>query len=86
MPNYKFERLSAQDNSFLVAETPNAPLHVAAVGIYDRGSLAQGSRGIHFRKIKLALEAQLHRIPRYRQKLMWTPLENKAVWVERRLG
>ena len=82
MASYKFERLSAQDNSFLFAETPNAPLHVAAVGIYDNGDLAQGTRGINFRKIKHALEAQLHRIPRYRQKLMWTPLENKAVWVD----
>jgi WS/DGAT/MGAT family acyltransferase len=80
--SYKFERLSAQDNSFLFAETPNAPLHVAAVGIYDNGGLALGRGGIDFRKIKQALEAQLHRIPRYRQKLMWTPLENKAVWVD----
>ena len=57
MSSYKFERLSAQDNSFLFAETPNAPLHVAAVGIYDNGGLALGRGGIDFRKIKQALEA-----------------------------
>ncbi|MDE0885159.1 MAG: wax ester/triacylglycerol synthase family O-acyltransferase [Myxococcota bacterium] len=82
MSNYKFERLSAQDNSFLLAETPHAPLHVIAVGIYDAGDLATGAGGVDFRMIKRVLEARLHKIPRYRQKLMWVPFENRAVWVD----
>ncbi|MDG2334936.1 MAG: wax ester/triacylglycerol synthase family O-acyltransferase [Myxococcota bacterium] len=82
MSNYKFERLSAQDNSFLLAETPHAPLHVTAVGIYDAGDLSTGEGGVDFRMIKRSLEARLHRIPRYRQKLMWVPFENRAVWVD----
>ncbi len=82
MSNYKFERLSAQDNSFLLAESPHAPLHVAAVGIYDSGDLATEDGGIDFRMLKRALEARLHKIPRYRQKLMWVPFENRAVWVD----
>ncbi len=80
--NYKFERLSAQDNTFLLAETPHAPLHVAGVAIYESGDLGTGDGGIDFRKVKRALEARLHKIPRYRQKLMWVPLENRAVWVD----
>ncbi len=82
MSNQNFDRLSAQDNSFLVAESPHTPLHVAAVGIYEASRLTCKGGGIDFRKIRRALESRLHRIPRYRQKLMWVPFENRAVWVD----
>ncbi len=29
MPSYRYDRLSAQDNTFLVMETPNTHMHVA---------------------------------------------------------
>jgi WS/DGAT/MGAT family acyltransferase len=77
-----YERLSAQDNSFLVAEQPNVPLHVTAVGIFEVGELGTEDGGVDIRKIKRATEAQLHRIPRYRQKLDWIPIENRPVWVD----
>ena len=35
MSRYMYERLSAQDNSFLVAERTPVPLHVGAVAIYE---------------------------------------------------
>ncbi len=82
MSAYMYERLSAQDNSFLVSEQPNMPLHVGGVAIYQLGEMANALGGVDIRKFRLALEAQLHRIPRYRQKLAWTPLENRPVWVD----
>ncbi|MDG2308591.1 MAG: wax ester/triacylglycerol synthase family O-acyltransferase [Candidatus Binatia bacterium] len=82
MPKYMYERLSAQDNSFLVSEQPNVPLHVAAVGIYQLGDLASEAGGVDVRKFKRALEAQLHRIPRYREKLQYVPVEGRPVWVD----
>lgn len=82
MPKYMYERLSAQDNSFLVAEQPNVPLHVSAVAIYEVGDLANEAGGVDVRKFKQALEAQLHRIPRYREKLQYVPVEGRPVWVD----
>lgn len=77
-----FDRLSAQDNGFLVAEHPRAPLHVSAVGIFEIGKLASRDGGVDIRKFKREIEAQLHRIPRYRQKLGWVPVENRPVWID----
>lgn len=82
MSKYMYERLSAQDNSFLVPEHANMPLHVGAVAVYELGGMASESGGVDVRKFKQALEAQLHRIPRYREKLQWTPIENRPVWVD----
>lgn len=82
MPTTTYERLSAQDNSFLVAEHAHAPLHVGAVGIYDSADLATDEGGVDIRKLRLLTEAQLHRIPRYRQRLEWIPIENRPVWVD----
>lgn len=82
MPKYMYERLSAQDNSFLVSEQPNVPLHVAAVAIYEVGDLVNDVGGVDVRKFKQALEAQLHRIPRYREKLQYVPVEGRPVWVD----
>lgn len=82
MPKYMYERLSAQDNSFLVAEQPNVPLHVSAVAIYEVGDLANDAGGVDVRKFKHALEAQLHRIPRYREKLQYVPVEGRPVWID----
>ncbi|MFP6639684.1 MAG: wax ester/triacylglycerol synthase family O-acyltransferase [Myxococcota bacterium] len=82
MPRYMYDRLSAQDNGFLVVETDHVPMHVAAIGIYSIGDLAGIHGGIDVRRFKRALEAQLHRIPRYRQKLQWVPIEQRPVWVD----
>ncbi len=77
-----FDRLSAQDNGFLVAENAHTPLHVAAVGIFETGNLVTRDGGVDIRTFKRAIEAQLHRIPRYRQKLAYVPVEGRPVWVD----
>ena len=79
---WKYERLSAQDTSFLLIEDENALLHVASVGIFERGPLATPDGGIDFERIERSTEALLPRVPRYRQKLQWIPLENHPVWVD----
>lgn len=84
MPRYAYERLSAQDQSFLAFETRNVHMHVAATQIYDAGDLGTEDGGVDFQKYKRATEAILHLVPRYRQKLKWIPLENRAVWVDDR--
>ncbi len=82
MSRYMYERLSAQDNAFLVAESPHVPLHIAAVGIYEQESVTTPEGGVDIRRLRRFLEARLHEIPRYRQKLMWVPVENRPVWID----
>jgi WS/DGAT/MGAT family acyltransferase len=82
MGHYKYDRLSAQDNGFLLWEKPNLPMHGGATSIFEVGSLATEDGGIDFPTIKRAIASILHKIPRYRQKLMWIPGEEHAVWVD----
>ncbi len=82
MPRYAYERLSAQDNSFLLMEQPSVHMHVAATQIYEAGPLRTPEGGIDVDAFKRAIESVLHLIPRYRQKLQWIPFENHPVWVD----
>jgi len=78
----EYERLSAEDNAFLLAERPNAPMHVSAVEIFEAGPLRRPGGGVDADAIRRAYAAALPRIPRYRQKLAWVPLARRAVWVD----
>jgi diacylglycerol O-acyltransferase / wax synthase len=81
---YAYERLSTQDATFLWAERENAPMHVGAVAILDSGPLRNSDGGVDFASYRSAIESVLHWLPRYRQKLAWTPLEGWPVWVDDR--
>jgi WS/DGAT/MGAT family acyltransferase len=82
MPAYSYERLSAQDNAFLLWETPNLHMHVSTVQTYAAGPLRQSDGGIDFNALRDGIAAALPRIPRYRQRLQWIPFERHAVWVD----
>ena len=80
----EYDRLTAQDMSFLLAETPTSYMHVAATQIFERGDLSTEDGGLDFESIKKATASVLHRIPRYRQKLQWSPIFERPVWVDDR--
>ncbi len=82
MARYNYDRLSAQDNSFLLFETHNLPMHVSSTMVFDAGPLRTPEGGIDSDAIRRATQAVLHRIPRYRQKLHWIPFDRHAVWVD----
>jgi WS/DGAT/MGAT family acyltransferase len=84
MARYAYDRLSAQDLSFLLAESDDAPMHVGAVAVLESGTLAGPSGGIDIARYRRAVEGVLHWIPRYRQKLAWIPIEGWPVWVDDR--
>lgn len=84
MARYAYERLSAQDASFLWAESPREPMHVGAVAILEAGPLKNGEGGIDIDRYRQSVEAVLHWIPRYRQKIAWTPIEGWPVWFDDR--
>jgi WS/DGAT/MGAT family acyltransferase len=78
----RYDRLSAEDNAFLLAEGPCTPMHVAAIQIFDAGPLRREDGGIDADAIRAAYAAALPRVPRYRQKLAWIPFASHAVWVD----
>jgi WS/DGAT/MGAT family acyltransferase len=82
MASYHYERLSAMDNSFLASETPTTPMHVAGLEVFEAGPLRTEHGGIDIARIRAAYESVLHRMPRYRQKLMWTPVEDRPAWID----
>ncbi|MEN8161474.1 MAG: wax ester/triacylglycerol synthase family O-acyltransferase [Myxococcota bacterium] len=82
MASYSYDRLSAQDNSFLLWETPYLHMHVASTLILETGPFRTHEGGVDVERYKRATEAILHRVPRYRQKLHWIPGFQHAVWVD----
>ncbi|MFP6664344.1 MAG: wax ester/triacylglycerol synthase family O-acyltransferase [Deltaproteobacteria bacterium] len=79
---YNFERLSAQDHSFLAFEKGSVHMHIAATQIFESGPMRTEAGGVDIAAFRRATEGVLHLIPRYRQKLKWVPLEGRPVWVD----
>ena len=79
-----FERLTTLDRSFLVYEdtSPNAHMHVAAVQIYDLDPLGTGGGGLDVDRLREYVASRLHWIPRFRQRLAYTPVTRTPVWVD----
>jgi len=79
-----YERLSAQDASFLVFEDSNSNthMHVGGVSVYDGGGLTAPSGAVDIERIRAYIGSRLHLIPRYRQRLASTPLEGEPIWVD----
>lgn len=82
MQNYWHEWLSIQDNDFLLWETPALPMHGSGISIFSAGELATEDGGVDFASIKRLMGSILHHVPRYRQKILWVPGEERSVWVD----
>jgi diacylglycerol O-acyltransferase len=82
MAKYGYDRLTFLDNSFLLMESANSPMHVAGTAMYEVGPLRNSDGGIDIDKIRDYVNARLHLIPRYRQRLAYTPVEGQPVWVD----
>ncbi len=81
MPYTHYDRLTALDSAFLDLESPSVHMHVASVGIFERGPLANDG-GVDFERILAVVEAGLRRAPRFRQKLARIPISGRPVWVD----
>ncbi len=77
-----FERLSALDNSFLGIEDGSSHMHIGSVAIFESGPFVNAHGGIDIDRIRRLMEAELHRVPRYRQRLRRTPVLDQPVWVD----
>jgi WS/DGAT/MGAT family acyltransferase len=80
--NDGYTRLSGLDQSFLHFETSEAYMHVALTAIFDSGSLSNPDGGIDFASIRSHIASRLHLIPRYRQRLHYSPGLQEPFWVD----
>ncbi|HEX7301193.1 MAG TPA: wax ester/triacylglycerol synthase family O-acyltransferase [Solirubrobacteraceae bacterium] len=72
----KPDRLSALDAGFLHLERSGAHMHVAAIFVFDGDPPP-------YDEVVEAIEARMHLVPRYRQKLAHVPLgQGRPVWVD----
>ena len=81
MPKAHYEPLSGFDTWFLYGERHEAPLHIGAAYIFEGRTQTKGGRGAL--GLARTIEERLHLVPRYRQKLLWAPVNlGQPVWVD----
>lgn len=77
-----YERLTAQDASFIGLEDSRCHMHVGGVMLFDAGPLQSAEGGIDIERVYRAIEARLHLVPRFRQRLSYLPFERLPIWVD----
>jgi len=78
----EYEWLSTEDRMFLQFEQANAPMHVGAMLLFERGPLSTPTGTIDVQRVRNYVGAQLWAIPRYRQRLHYSPIDGQPVWVD----
>jgi WS/DGAT/MGAT family acyltransferase len=76
-----FERLSAQDAFFYQLEDADTPLHIGALAFFDAAS-TEGA--LSSDDIRAVIASRLELLPRYRMRVMETPLTGHPVWADDR--
>ncbi|MFI5315401.1 MAG: wax ester/triacylglycerol synthase family O-acyltransferase [Myxococcota bacterium] len=84
MASYRYELLSPQDAAFLAAEGPTTPMHIGAAFVAEAGPLETPDGGIDIARVRAFIGSRLHRIPRYRQRVAYTPLRKRPLWIDDR--
>ena len=84
MSEHAYDRLTALDSSFLVYEdaSPDGSMHVASTQVHEAAPLRRADGSLDIERIEEYVLSRLERIPRYRQRLARTPLEQHPVWVD----
>jgi WS/DGAT/MGAT family acyltransferase len=82
MADAGWQRLGAQDASFLLFEHRATPMHVAAVALFEAAPLRTADGGVDAARLAKHVEGRLHDLPRYRQRLATHPLTGEPLWVD----
>jgi len=77
-----YERLSAQDSSFLGFESETTPMHVAGLSVYAAGPLGGPDGSVDVPRVRAHIASRLHLIPRYRQRLAYAPVDGQPFWID----
>ena len=71
-----FERLSSLDSLFLELEDRTTHMHVGAVAVFE-------GKTPPYRDFLQLIEARLHQVPRYRQRVQFVPFkQGRPVWID----
>ena len=57
-------------------------MHVAALQIFEPGSLVRADGSLDADHLCAYIHSRLHLIPRYRQRIVTTPIEGQPVWID----
>jgi WS/DGAT/MGAT family acyltransferase len=57
-------------------------MHVGATQVFEAGPLRRTDGGVDVERIEEYVASRLHHLPRYRQRLAWTPLEGRPIWID----
>lgn len=75
--------LSAIDAAFLAVEDHDAHMHIGSVALFEAEPLRRDDGiGLDFERLLAFCAAQLHKAPRFRQKLAYVPGFGQPVWVD----
>lgn len=75
------QQLSAMDASFVYMETPNTPMHIGSLAIYDPSTAPGGL--VRYKDILAHIEARLHTARSFRQRLVQVPGNlDHPYWIE----
>ena len=77
-----YQRLSALDASFLDIEDAGTHMHVAAVLLFEAAPLTVDDGALDIDRIRSFVGSLLHRLPRYRQRLAYIPIQRHPVWID----
>src|SRR5438067_2612468 len=78
-----YERLSAQDASFLHLESPTTPMHVGSIGIFEGGAFFDETGRFQIDEARERIACRLHLVPRFRKKIKTVPFgQGRPVWVD----
>jgi diacylglycerol O-acyltransferase len=81
-PGTFYERISAQDRSFLHFEDATTHMHLGGLVLFEAGPLTTPDGGIDIDRVRRQIAGRIHLVPRYRQRLAWIPVFNQAVWID----
>ena len=77
------DRLAAIDESYLVAESPATPLHVASLGVFEPGQMCDADGTLRLDEIRRRIAGRLDLLPRMRQRIADVPFGiHRPVWVD----
>jgi len=82
MARYAYDRLTFLDNSFLIMEKANTPMHIAGTATYDAAPLTRADGSLDIDRIRAYVDSRLHLIPRYRQVLQRSWFRSAPIWVD----
>ncbi len=80
--NHHSAALSGLDKGFLLFESPETPMHVAALLSFRAGKLQTGAGGIDIQRIRDLVSTRLDGMPRYRQRIVHRPVSEDPVWMD----